>query len=168
MAGTPATRQASCESKLSQQTESTNAGPASRQVSPFSNESTGTVASHSAQSSSANRTNKKVRRNLCNSLGAEAGLDLHYDWESDDDASGSIASNDCFSRFRRPAPEVSKKINRRINTHTLAAEAGLDLHIDWEDDDAPSNTSAPATAPRPKYGSVGGFEFEISENLIFA
>mmetsp|Transcript_60565 Transcript_60565/g.94193 ORF Transcript_60565/g.94193 Transcript_60565/m.94193 type:complete len:165 (+) Transcript_60565:46-540(+) len=163
MAGTPATRQASCESKLSQQTESTNVGPASRQVSPYSNESNGTAASPSA-----NRADKKVRRNLCNSLGAEAGLDLHYDWESDDDASGSIASNDCFSRFRRPAPEVSKKINRRINTHTLAAEAGLDLHIDWEDDDAPSNTSAPATAPRPKYGSVGGFEFEISENLIFA
>mmetsp|Transcript_60962 Transcript_60962/g.96758 ORF Transcript_60962/g.96758 Transcript_60962/m.96758 type:complete len:165 (-) Transcript_60962:405-899(-) len=163
MAGTPATRQASCESKLSQQTESTNVGPASRQVSPYSNESNGTAASPSA-----NRADKKVRRNLCNSLGAEAGLDLHYDWESDDDASGSIASNDCFSRFRRPASDVSKKINKRINTHTLAAEAGLDLHIDWEDDDAPSNTSAPATAPRPKYGSVGGFEFEISENLIFA
>jgi hypothetical protein len=157
-----ANRQASCESKLSEKTESTNVGPMSRQVSPLSNESTGTAPISSAESPSVGRNNKNLRRNLCNSLGAETGLDLHTDWESEDEMSGSIASNDCFSAFRQH--------NARINTHTLAAEAGLDLHIDWEEED---RTSAVGTAPhasvaRTKYGSVGGFECEISENLIFA
>mmetsp|Transcript_60563 Transcript_60563/g.94191 ORF Transcript_60563/g.94191 Transcript_60563/m.94191 type:complete len:136 (-) Transcript_60563:169-576(-) len=134
----------------------------SRQVSPFSNESTGTARTASAESPSVGRNKKNVRRNLCNSLGAETGLDLHTDWESEDEMSGSIASNNCFSVFR--------KYNARINTHSLAAEASLDLHMDWEEEDRSSalSTAPHASAARSKYGSVGGFECEISENLIFS
>jgi len=157
-----AARQISCESKLSEKTESTNVGPMSRQVSPLSFDSTGSAPIAPAESPSVGRNNKNVRRNLCNSLGAETGLDLHTDWESEDDMSGSIASNDCFSAFR--------KHSARINTHALAAEAGLDLHIDWEEEDRTLalGTATRASAARTKYGSVGGFECEISENLIFA